>query len=127
MTLASFQLPGLACFGGGFLSLILPKDCGRGVTDFLVEATLMVASSSAGREKEGGQHVGQSGEHGGVLEMPGEGMVLRRCGQAREFGGFESRIPLRESIVAMASARSCYQKCVCIHKSWLSRTAGRRT
>lgn len=51
--LASFQLPGLACFGGIFLSLSLPNDWGRGVTDFLVEATLMVASSS-GRVEEGG-------------------------------------------------------------------------
>ena len=51
--LASFQLPGLACFGGIFLSLSFPNDWGRGVTDFLVEATLMVASSS-GRVEEGG-------------------------------------------------------------------------
>jgi hypothetical protein len=46
-TAASFQLPGLACFGGAFRNFILPNDCGlEGVTDFLVEATLMVASSS---------------------------------------------------------------------------------
>jgi len=52
--LASFQLPGLACFGGAFLSFILPNACGReGVTDFLVEATLMVASSSVAARKGG--------------------------------------------------------------------------
>lgn len=54
MTAASFQLPGLTCFGGGFLSLILPKACEReGVTDFLVEATLIVASSSVAAGQDG--------------------------------------------------------------------------
>jgi hypothetical protein len=73
MTLASFQLPGLACFGGAFLSLILPNAWGlEGVTDFLIEATLMVASSSAAT--------------------------------------------LRESIVARAEQRPCYQKIGRIHK-----------
>jgi hypothetical protein len=51
--LASFQLPGLACFGGAFLSLSLPNDWGFGVADFLVEATLMVASSSVGVDEGG--------------------------------------------------------------------------
>jgi hypothetical protein len=54
MTLASFQFPGLACFGGAFFSLILPNACGReGVTDFFIEATLMVASSSVAVEQSG--------------------------------------------------------------------------
>lgn len=54
MTVASFQLPGLTCFGGAFRSLILPNACDReGVTDFLVEATLMVASSYV-TDRQGG-------------------------------------------------------------------------
>jgi hypothetical protein len=90
-TLASFQLPGLACFGGALRSFILPNDCGReGVTDFLVEATFMVASSSVVAEKAG-QH---GFDNGGELGCLRGDSACRNCAK--------QGVPLRESIVATA-------------------------
>ena len=89
-TVASFQLPGLACFGGALRSLILPVDCGRGVTDFLVEATLMVASSSADIEAW-------------LARKKLTQSKLSKAGAGAGAGRNASRaaIPLRESIEAM--------------------------
>lgn len=51
ITLPSLQLPGLLCFGAGFLSFIVwPLDLS--FASFLEGATLMVDSSSLRREAE---------------------------------------------------------------------------
>jgi hypothetical protein len=68
--------------------LILPVTCGRGVTDFLVEATLMVASSSADIEAW-------------LARKKLTQSKLSKAGAGAGRNASRAAIPLRESIEAM--------------------------
>lgn len=104
----SFQFPGLICFGGAFFSLILPNRAGRdGVTDFLVDATLMVASSSVRGETVSIVNTSSHDNHSPRSPRSIEGnktsrMTRVRCDHRAIILPFVIDIPLVESIVAIS-------------------------